>query len=88
MLLPQQLVGAGHLWDGEKLENCGGDYLFHARYAAQPWLVEGGAHIDTWQIRRRTLDAVGNGSGQLVASIRSLQHQRTATVALSDSETD
>jgi len=61
-----------------------GTTLFHARYAAQPRLVEGGAHIDTRQIRRRTLDAVGNGSGQLVAPVGSLQHQRTATVTLQE----
>lgn len=56
--------------------------LLHARYAAQPRFVEGGPHVDAGQVGRRALDAVRHGSGQLVASVGTLQHQGSATVTL------
>lgn len=56
--------------------------LFDARYAAQPRLVECRAHIHARQIRRRTLDAMRHGAGQLVASVGTLQHQGATAVAL------
>lgn len=48
--------------------------LVHAGDTLQPRFVVCGAHIDARQIGCRTLDAMRHGSGQLIASVGSLQN--------------
>jgi hypothetical protein len=47
-----------------------------------PWFVEGHPHVNSWQVRVSTFDAVRNSSGQNPTFVVSLHHQRSTAVTL------